>query len=132
MKVFVGRFTPLRLTAVAELDEELLVSVNCQVTAPAAVGSNCTVRTIAWPGLSVTGKVEPDTEKPVPVTVPLLIVTAPVPEDVNVTDFVTAVFTATLPKVNVVALAVTVGMDAFNCKAKPWEVPPALAVTITD
>jgi hypothetical protein len=115
-----------------ELVEELLTIVSCPVAAPAAVGSNCAVRTIACPGLSVTGNEDPETEKPAPVTVPELTVTAAVPEDVKVTDFVTAVFRATLPNDSAVALTVSVGMAAFNCTANPFETPPAVAVTVAD
>ncbi len=123
---------PLRLTVAVGLIEELLVIVNCPVTEPAAVGSNCTVRTIAWPGLSVIGGVAPVAEKPAPVRLPELTVTAAVPEDVKVTDFVTAVLRATLPNVRAVALTVSVGTAAFNCTANPLETLPAAAVTVAD
>jgi hypothetical protein len=59
----------------------------------------------------VAGKVAPLTEKPAPVTVPALTLTGAVPVDVNVIDFVTAVFNATLPNDKDVVLALRVGTD---------------------
>jgi hypothetical protein len=61
-----------------------------------------------------------------------LTVTAAVPADVKVTDFVTAVLRTTLPKEREVALTLNVGTAAFNWSAKPFETPPAFAVTDTD
>lgn len=53
--------------------------------------------------------------KPVPVTVAALMVTGPVPADVNVTDFATAVFTTALPNEMLVVLTVNIGVAAgFN------------------
>ena len=75
------------------------------------MGANCAVRTIAWPGFRVAGKVAPLTEKPAPVSVPALILTGAVPVDVNDIDFVTAVFNATLPNDKDVVLALRVGTD---------------------
>ena len=123
---------PVRLTAVVGLADELFEIVSCPVTAPDAVGLNCTVRTTAWPGLRVTGNALPETENPAPVTVPVFKVSAAVPVDDRVIDFVTAVFSATDPKVSEVALTVSAGTAAFNCTANPFETPPALAVTVAD
>jgi hypothetical protein len=50
------------------------------------VGSNCTLSVAAWPGVSVTGKVAPETVKSVPVRVAEFTVTAVVPVDVKVTN----------------------------------------------
>lgn len=80
----------------------------------------------------MTGNALPEIEKPVPVTVPAFKVSGAVPVDDRVTDFVTAVFSATLPKVSDVALTVSVGTAAFNCTANPLETPPALAVIVAD
>ena len=80
----------------------------------------------------MTGNVAPETEKPAPVTAPAFTVTATVPEDVKVTDFVTAVFSATLPNDRAVALTFSVGVAAFNCRANPLEAPPALAEIVAD
>ena len=126
---------PLRLTAIVEFVEELLAMASCPVTDPAAVGANCAVRTIAWPGFRVAGKVAPLTEKPAPVSVPALILTGAVPVDVNDIDFVTAVFNATLPNDKDVVLALRVGTNgalAFSRRTKVFDVPFALAVRITD
>lgn len=67
--------------------------------------------------------------KPVPVNVAELTVTAAVPVDVRVTVCVAAVFTSTLPKATLVALMLSVGAAAFNCRAKLSETSPALAVS---
>ena len=102
---------PLRLTVAVGA---LLEIVSCPVTALADVGSNCTVSTVACPVFSVTGKLPPTTENPVPDAVAALIVTAAVPFDVTVTEFVTAVPTETLPNESDVALRLSAGVDAFN------------------
>ena len=80
----------------------------------------------------MTGNDAPETVKPAPVTAPAFTVTATVPEDVKVTDFVTAVFSATLPNDRAVALTFSVGVAAFSCRANPLEVPPALAEIVAD
>jgi hypothetical protein len=51
-------------------------------------------------------------EKPAPVIVAEFIVTGEVPVDVNVSDWVVAVFTVTLPKLKVAALTVNCGLGA--------------------
>ena len=80
----------------------------------------------------MTGNVAPETEKPAPVTVPAFTVTATVPEDVKVTDFVTAVFSATLPNDKAVELTLSVGVAAFSCSEKLIDVLPVLAVMVAD
>ena len=52
--------------------------------------------------------------KPLPVTVAELTVTAPVPVEVKVIDWVAGVPTFTLPKVSVELLIVRVGTDAIS------------------
>ena len=79
----------------------------------------------------MTGKVAPDTVKPVPLSVAELMVTGAVPVELNVTGSVEAVFTVTLPNVRLVGLTVNVGNAAFSCKAKLLETLPALAVRVT-
>jgi hypothetical protein len=121
------------MTDVALVDE-LLWIVSCPVAAPAAAGSNCTSSVTAMPGFKVTGNVTPDIVKPVPLSVPELMVTGPVPLEVNVTGCVDAVFTATLPNATLVGLLVnvgTVGTAAFSCRAKLLETPSAFAVSVT-
>jgi hypothetical protein len=75
----------------------------------------------------VTGKLFPVTENPVPEVEPALTVTGAVPFEVNVTDCVTAVPTATLPKASDVALALNAGTAALSCIAKLFEVELAIA-----
>ena len=65
----------------------------------------------------MAGKVPPETEKPVPEIESELIVTAAVPLEVAVTDFVTAVPTATFPNDTEVALRLNAGTAAFSCIA---------------
>jgi hypothetical protein len=96
------------------------------------VGSNSTFSVAAWPGFNVTGKVNPDTVKPVPVNVAPLIVTGTEPVDVKVTACgVAAVFTVTLPKAKVFVLRLSEGSAAFNCRAKACVAPVAVAVRVT-
>ena len=101
------------------------------MTAPVAVGSNCTSSVIARVGFKVTGKVAPDIVKPVPVNVAELMVTGAVPVEVSVTGSVDGVFTVTLPNARLAGLMVNVGTPAFSCRAKVLETPPALAVRVT-
>jgi hypothetical protein len=63
------------------------------------------------------GKFPPETEKPVPEIESELMVTAAVPLEVAVTDFVTAVPTATLPNDREVELRLNAGTAAFSCSA---------------
>jgi hypothetical protein len=80
----------------------------------------------------VTGKLPPETEKPVPEIESELIVTATVPLDVTVTDFVTAVPTDTLPNDSDVAFRVRAGVAALSCRETACEVLPVVAVSVTD
>jgi hypothetical protein len=103
---------PLRLTVAVALVDELLVMVSLPETAPVAAGLNCTVRLNVCLGLSVTGKLDPETVKPVPLMAAELIVTGAVPLDVSVTDCVEEVPTVTLPKLKLARLTVKVGVVA--------------------
>ncbi len=67
-----------------------------------------------WFGFSVSGKVAPETEKPAPVNVPELTVTAAVPVEESVIDCDAAEFTFTLPKLRLDELMPSVGIAAFN------------------
>jgi hypothetical protein len=69
--------------------------------------------------------------KPAPVIVAALIVTGAVPVDFIVTECVTGSFTATLPKVTLVALMLSVEIAAFNSRAKLVVRFPALALSFT-
>lgn len=113
------------------LVSEVLTMVNSPVTAPAAVGSNTTLNVTVWFWLSVTGKVAPDTEKPVPLTIAELTVTGSVPVEVKVTVCVAGEFVFTLPKAMLVALALSVATAAFSCRAKVLETVPAFADSVT-
>ena len=77
----------------------------------------------------MAGRLPPETEYPVPVTEFDLMVTAAVPLEVTVTDFVTAVPTDTLPNASEVALRLRAGTDAFSCIAKFCEEELRLAAT---
>jgi len=95
------------------------------------VGSNCTLRVNAWPGLRVTGKALPEMVKSEPVTEAELTVTGPVPVDVNVIACVEGLFTTTLPNDTLVAFMLNVAVAAFNCRAKLFDTVFALAVSVT-
>lgn len=124
---------PVRLIAVELPVEELLVRVNLPETAPAVVGSNCTVSVATWPGVNVTGKVTPDIVNPVPVNAAALIVTDEVPVEVRVRDCVDGMHSPTSPNAKLVVLTLSVDVDAegFNCRPKVLEMLPALAVNVT-
>jgi hypothetical protein len=109
---------PLRLTVGVPLVEELLLTVSIPVAAPADVGSNRIVSVAVWLGLSVSGKVAPEMEKPVPVSVAEWIITAAVPVADSVIDCEVAVLTATLPKLTLEELTLSDPTAAFNCSAK--------------
>ena len=86
----------------------------------------------AWPGFKVAGNAAPDNVKPAPVTAAALMVTGTVPVEVKVTGCgVAVVFTTTLPNAKLVALMLSAGTAAFNCRAKVLDRPPALAVIVT-
>ena len=59
-----------------------------------------------------------------------MIVTAAVPVEVTVTDFVTAVPTETLPNANEVALRLRAGVAALSCIAKLFDDASALAAIV--
>jgi hypothetical protein len=100
---------PLRLTTVEVPLDELLVKVNEPASAPAAVGSNCTVSVAVEFGLRVSGNVAPETVKPDPATATSLMITATVPVEDKVSVCVVAVFTLTLPKPMLAEFTLSVG-----------------------
>jgi hypothetical protein len=110
--------------------EQLLVRTTVPVAAPAVAGSNCTSSVEVWPEFSVIGNVAAGSVKPVPLTLAALTVTAPVPEDVIVTDCVAGVFSWTLPKDMLDALSVRVVVGAFRVSANVFETPLAVAVSV--
>lgn len=125
-----GTPAPLRLTVVGAFVEELLAIVNVPLAAPAAVGSNCTLSVAVWPELSVSGKVRPEIEKPVPASVAEFMVTATLPVEESVIDCEVGVLTATFPKLRVELLTASVGMAAFNCRVKDGSETPATADSV--
>jgi len=82
-------------------------------------------------GFRVRGKLAPETVKPVPATVAAVTVTAAVPDEVKVSDFVVAVFTFTLPKDKLDELTLSVGTVAPSDRAKVSATLLALAVRVT-
>jgi hypothetical protein len=123
---------PLRLITAIESVEELLVRVSAPATVPVVEGWKVTVSVAVCPRLSVNGKLAPDMLKPAPVSVPALMVTGAVPEEVRVTDSgAAAVFTVTLPKARLLVLRLKVGMKAFSSMAKVSETVPEVAVRVT-
>ena len=111
--------------------EELLVMVSVPVAAPAEVGSNWTVNVTVWFGLSVSGKVAPETEKPAPVRLAELTVTGAPPVEVKATDWVAGELRLTSPNATLVALMLSVDVAALSCRAKISDVVPALADSVT-
>ena len=99
---------PVKLTAIEFPAEELEEIFNLPVAAPALAGLNCTVSVRDCPGDNLAGNVPPDTENPVPCTEAELISTGQVPIDFNVTNWVAAVFTGTVPKATLVVLTLIV------------------------
>lgn len=126
-----GAPEPVRVTTVDVPVDELLVKVNDPVSAPAAVGSNCTVSVAVEFGLRVSGKVAPEKVKPDPATAASLMITATVPVEDKVTVCVVAVFTLTLPKPMLATFTFSVGTPDPSCRAKIFATPPALAVSVT-
>lgn len=110
--VRMGCPVPLRLMAVLEPVDELLVRVTEPLTAPPAVGAKSIVSIAAWPGFSVRGKLTPETEKPVPVTVSALRTKGEVPEELNVTAWLDEAPTPMVPKLTVDVLKVSSGNAA--------------------
>jgi hypothetical protein len=77
------------------------------------------------------GNVAPDTVKPEPVSVAPLIVSGAVPLELSITGCEVAVeFVCTFPKARLVALTLSVGTDAFNCKINTCDPLPAFALNV--
>jgi hypothetical protein len=123
---------PVRPIPIVLFDVALLVMVSWPETAPDDFGSNCRLIVAVWPACNVRGDVAPETAKPVPVIEIALTTTAPVPVDVSVIDWVAGELSATLPNATLVALALNARAGADdNCRAKPPDAPPAVAVNVT-
>jgi hypothetical protein len=110
--------------------DEVLETVSDPVAAPVVIGSNCTLSTTVWLGFRVSGKVAPETEKPVPEAVAELTVTAAVPVELRVSDCVAGEFSVTPPKPMLPALMLSVGTPGPSWIAKVFVVLPALAVSV--
>jgi len=106
---------PYRLTVdVVPLDELLVIfSVPCP-TGPAPAGVKFTFSIRVWPAFTVTGKVAPDTLKPVPDAVAALMVTGPVPVEYSATCCVPVVPTATLLNARLAVPTTSVGVTALD------------------
>jgi hypothetical protein len=131
MAVSTGTPVPLSVTVVDVPVEELLEMANWPEAAPAAVGSNSTVRfAVGFDELRVSGKVAPETEKPDPVSVTELMVTGPVPVEVRVRGRVVELPTEILPKGRVVALTPSVGTVASSAMEYFADALPAVAVSV--
>jgi hypothetical protein len=107
---------PLKLTNVVAPLAESLLTVICPLTAPADTGLNWTCKVTDCDGFSVAGKLPPTSVNPAPVMAAELIVSGDVPVDVSTNDCVDELFTVTLPKLKLVALAV-------SCEAVAWDAP---------
>jgi len=113
--------------------EELLLMVTEPLAAPVVVGSNCRSSVADCPAFSVSGKVNPDSLKPFPVTVAEFTVTGPLPVDDSFRLCVALVFSGTLPKAILLETTVrtAVVFAALSCTAVVFEERPSLAVSVT-
>jgi hypothetical protein len=122
---------PLRFTTVEGAVAESLLRVSWPAAGPAAGGINLTLNAAFWPGGKVNGNVAPEIEKPLPLTVAALTVTASVPDDASVNGCAAAEFTATFPNDRLVVLTLNPGVTASNCSKKVSETPFAFAERVT-
>ena len=93
-------------------------------------GVNRTLTVKPWPGFSVTGKLGPVTEKPVPLIFTELISSGKLPVDARTTGSVTVLPTGTFPKATEVWLVLRIQVAPSNFRGKTSATPPALAVMI--
>ena len=94
-----GTPVPLSTTTGRVPPEELLARESWpSLLLLTAVGSNCTLSAIVWPGARVAGRVAPEIEKPVPDSDAALTVTGTVPVEERTTGCEIGEFTGTLPK----------------------------------
>jgi hypothetical protein len=104
-----GSAVPLKWIEEVVPVEELLVRVNVPTEAPATVGSKLTVSVAVCPAFSVSGKLNPESVKPLPVTAAALTVTASVPDEVSVIVLEAFAPTSANPKFTSVVLSVSSG-----------------------
>jgi hypothetical protein len=102
---------PLKVTTVVALLDELLLIVISPLAGPVAVGSYWTCNVTACVGFNVVGKLPPTIVKPAPVITAEFTVTAAVPVEVSVNDWVVGESTVTLPKLRLAALTDNSGSD---------------------
>ncbi len=103
---------PLSLTVTVLPEEELLEMVTAPAADPGAVGSKLTCSVNDWPGFRVAGNVPLVMANPKPDAVTELMVSAAVPDEVNVSGLVEMVLAVTLPKLMEPELRVRVGAAA--------------------
>jgi hypothetical protein len=108
---------PLSVTVAVGFADALLVIRIDPVAAPAVVGSNATCSVADCPGFSVTGNVAPVIVNPAPVMVAALMVSALLPDEVNVTDWLVDVFRFTSPKLRPCVLRLSAAACASSCSA---------------
>jgi hypothetical protein len=125
-----GPPVPLSVIVAVGFVPALLVITMDPVAAPAVVGSNVTCNVADCPGFSVTGKVAPVIENPVPVRVAALIVSGAVPDEVSVTDWLVGVFSVTFPKARLFVLTLRIIVCALSCSVNTFVLPPADAVSV--
>jgi hypothetical protein len=124
---------PLRFTTRLPC-EELLAIVRAPVAEPACCAENRTLSVAVCPGFSVSGKLVPDTAKPVPVTVADVTVTAAPPVDDRVTACVAVEPSTTPPNDTLGALTLSVAEPALepgtSCSATVAPAVPDVAVRV--
>ena len=84
-----------------------------------------------FPGLSVNGRLNPETENPDPLIVAELMVRAALPDDVNVSDWVAEVLSCTAPKLTVDELNFRLGPEGLSCNSNVDERPLKVPVRVT-
>lgn len=108
---------PLRLTTADAPLEALLPMVKVPVAGMPAAGANCTISVIPSKGFKVTGRVAPDTVKPVPLIIAELILNGAVPVEVSVTGSIASEPSFTVPKLKLFGFTVSCGAMPLQVKA---------------
>jgi hypothetical protein len=124
-----GRVVPAPLKATVTVGA-LLEIVNCPVMAPALLGLNWMVPITDCPGFNVYGRLAPRIENPAPEIEAEEIVIAVVPTAVSVTEFVTAVPTATFPKDMLPGPTLSVPGPTWSWTLNETEAPLAVALSV--
>jgi hypothetical protein len=116
---------PVPLSAMMEVVpvEELLSKVMVPVAVPAVVGSKVIVSVAVCPTASVSGKLAPETLKPVPVAVAEVMESDAVPVEDRVIDWVVLESTATLPKFTFDELRLRVAVEVSVVPELPPDEP---------